>query len=218
MRKSVVVLTSIILIFASSACKKEVKLSFTGDIMLDLGSSDQDVLKYVSASDGSSVSVSGINFDLVGEQKATFKTGEVSETKSVKIKADKLAGLYEISVYQLYGNEEIELTSGQGWFITLAKGNQYNQIHIPDSIDNGLRIFKNPGKLVVNFNGKDSAYIPSYTGAFLFTLEKDAVYSFSNITYGAIANNQYAITEFLLKESASGYDHYFRVELEKREN
>ena len=58
--------------------QKEVKLSFTGDIMLDLGSSDQDVLKYVSASDGSSVSVSGINFDLVGEQKATFKTGEVN--------------------------------------------------------------------------------------------------------------------------------------------
>jgi hypothetical protein len=218
MRKSVVVLTSIILIFASSACKKEVTLSFTGDIMLDLGNSEQDVLKYVSASDGSSVSVSGIDYDFVGEQKATFTTGEVSETKSVKIKADKLAGLYEISVYKIFENEETELTSGDGWFITLTKGSQYNQINIPDSIDKGLRIFKNPGKLVVNFNGKDSAYISSYTGELLFTLEKDAVYSFSNITYGAIANNQYAITEFLLKESASGYDHYFRVKLDKKGN
>ena len=218
MRKSIVVLTSIILIITSSACKKEVKLSFSGDIMLDLGSSDQDVLKYVSASDGSSVSVSGIDYDLVGEQIATFTTGEVSETKSVKIKSDKLAGLYEISVIQLWEDEEIELTFGEGWLITLTKGSKYNQIHIPDSIDNGKRIFINPGKLVVNFNGKDSAYIPGYTGAFRFTYDKDADYSFSNITYGRIANNQYAITEFTLIESASGFDHYFRVELDKKDN
>lgn len=215
MRKSIVVLTLIILIFASSACKKEVKLSFTGDIMLDLGSSDQDVLKYVSASDGSAVSVSGIDYDLVGEQIATFTTGEVSETKSVKIKADKLSGLYQISVFTASNKE---LTVGDGWLITLTKGSQYNQIHIPDSIDKGTRIFINPGKLVVTFNANDTAYIPDYTGEFLFTLNKDADYSFSNITYGHIDYNQYAITEFTVKQSASGFEHYFRVQLDKKEN
>ena len=219
MKKSIFAVIAVFFMLAFYSCKKEVTLSFSGDIMLDLVSSDQDVLKFVSASDGSSVSVSGIDYNLVGEQIATFTTEEVSETKSVKIKADKLAGLYEISVFSLDGNEEDELTVGEGWLITLTKGSKYNQIHIPDSIDKGLRIFINPGKLVVNFNGKDSAYIPSYIGEFLFTFESNADYSFSNITYKKIANNQYAITGFILKESPdSGYEYYYRIELDKKDN
>ncbi|MDY0015443.1 MAG: hypothetical protein RBS13_04465, partial [Bacteroidales bacterium] len=209
---------AVFFMLAFYSCKKEVTLTFSEDIIIDLGSTDEDVLKFVSASDGSTVNVSGIDYDLVGEQTATFKAGDVSETKVVKIKADKLAGLYQISVFSLDGNEEDELTVGEGWLITLTKGSKYNQIHIPDSIDKGLRIFINPGKLVVNFNGNDSAYIPSYTGNFLFTFSKDADYSFSNISYGSIANNLYAITEFTVKESASGFEHYFRVQLDKKDN
>ena len=217
MRQSILMLMATILMVTFSGCKEEVTLSYSGDIMIDLGSTDKDVLNYVSASDGSTVSVTEIDYDLVGEQTATFTTGDVSESKSVKIKADKLAGIYEISVFLLDGNNEYEITVGEGWLMTLTKGNNYNQINIPDSLEKtGLNIFINQGKLVVTFNGKDSAYIPGYTGEFLFTLVKDADYSFSNITYGPIGNGEYAITGFLLKETTD-YEHYYRVQLDKKE-
>lgn len=219
MKKSILAISAMFLIVTLSTCKKDVTLSYSGDIMIDLGSTDKEVLKYVSASDGSTVSVSGIDYNLAGEQIATFTTGDVRETKSVKIKSDKLAGTYEISVFIIDGNEEYELTGGDDgwWLIILTKGSNYNQINIPDSTDKGATIFTDQGKLVVTFNGKDGAYIPKYIGGFDFCLEKDAEWSFSNITYSSIGNGEYAITGFLLKETIPGYEYYYRIQLDKKD-
>ena len=60
MTKSILVINAMIFIVTFSACKKEVTLSYTGDIVVDLGSTDKDVLKYVTSSDGSAVSISEI--------------------------------------------------------------------------------------------------------------------------------------------------------------
>ena len=55
-------------------CKKETSLTFTNDdIIVDLGSSDADVLKYVSASDKSEIRVSGIDYDKAGLQQGLFQ-------------------------------------------------------------------------------------------------------------------------------------------------
>ena len=62
MKKSI--LTLAVLAFLFTSCEKpeeEVKLTFSGDIMIELGSSDEDVLAFVSASDGSAVTISRID-------------------------------------------------------------------------------------------------------------------------------------------------------------
>ncbi|MDD3280613.1 MAG: hypothetical protein PHC83_03485 [Bacteroidales bacterium] len=217
MKKSIFAVIAVFFMLAFYSCKKEVTLTFSEDIIIDLGSTDEDVLKFVSASDGSTVNVSGIDYDLVGEQTATFKAGDVSETKVVKIKSDKLAGLYQISVFITEENNEYELTVGEGWLITLTKGSNYNQINIPDSIDKGFVMFIDQGKLVVTFNGKDSAYIPGYTGRFKFSTSKESEFTFSNIKYGTLAKGKYAITEFILNEFVSGYNHYYRIQLDRKD-
>jgi len=213
MKKCILVFIGTMLVLSFLSCKKDVTISFSDDIIVDLGSTNEDVLKFVTASDGSTVSVSEIDYNLVGEQTATFTTGEVNETKSVKIKSDKLAGIYSISVFSASGHE---LTYGEGWLITITKGTDYNQINIPDSIDKGLNIFIEQGKLVVTFNGKDTAYIPGYTGKFKFSMSKNSDFSFSNIKYGTIGNGKYAITEFTLTESDSIYDHNYKIQFDKQ--
>ena len=57
--------------------------------MIELGSSDEDVLAF-RAPDGSAVTVSGIDYNKAGEQTATFKAGNTTETKQVKVKANEL--------------------------------------------------------------------------------------------------------------------------------
>jgi len=80
---------------------EEVKatISFTSDdITLDLGSTDANLLAFATASDGSALTVSGVNYEMIGEQNATFKTGDVIAQKKVKVSCKKLAGLYQIAI------------------------------------------------------------------------------------------------------------------------
>ena len=84
---------------------KTVTISFTSDdITLDLGSTNVDLLAFATASDGSTITVSGIDYEKIGEQNATFKTGDVSVQKKVKVTCKKIAGLYKIALTNVAGD------------------------------------------------------------------------------------------------------------------
>lgn len=217
MKKRILILITFVIGGVFFSCNREVILTYIDNIVIDLGSTEEDVLAYVSASDGSAVSVSGIDYDLVGEQMATFTADDKSEKKSVKIKSDKLAGMYRMSVFLLNEGEEYNLTPGNGWLMEITKGSQYNQINIPDTSETGVSVFVDQGKLVITFNGKDSAIIPGYTGEFAFALSRSH-WTFSNIVYVPIGKGDYALKGFLMKQIPIGtnYEHYYRVELDKQ--
>ena len=217
MKKSI--LTLAVFAFLFTSCEKpeeEVKLSFSGEIVIDLGSSDEDVLKFVSASDGSAVSISGIDYNKAGEQTATFKAGNTTETKKVKIKADKLAGRYYISVYNADGGE---MTQGDGWTMKILEGDNYNQIKISSTIETGdTTIFTDTEYLVVNFNGKNEPEIDTYNGGILFqTNPPSAEWTFSNIEYGLDENGKYSMNGFRMDGYVpSYYDFHFTVKFRRR--
>ena len=200
-------------LFSSCGKEKEVSITFTSDnIMVDLGSSGADLAKYAKASDGSSVTVSGVDFDKVGEQTATFKAGSSSVDKVVKVSAKKLAGNYRIHVLDSAGTKE--LTNGNGWRMDLTPGAEYNQIDIPSAVGEN-KIFKNVDKITVTFkDGKGS--IPNYNGDFAFIGGSGFTIKFQNITYVKNAEGYYAITGFTLKFVQQGYnDFYEQVRFDK---
>ncbi|HPX59293.1 MAG TPA: hypothetical protein PLL02_02560 [Bacteroidales bacterium] len=217
MKKSI--LTLAVLAFLFTSCEKpeeEVKLTFSGDIMIELGSSDEDVLAFVSASDGSAVTVSGIDYNKAGEQTATFKAGNTTETKQVKVKANELAGRYNIAVFSSDGSE---MTQGDGWAMKILEGDNYNQIKISSTIETGDKtIFTHTEYLVVTFNGKDEPKIDTYNGGILFqTTPPTAEWEFSEIEYGLNETGKYSMKGFRMDGYAPGYeDFYFTVEFTKR--
>ena len=224
MKRRIFTLASIALLFAFISCEKPepepepepVTLTFSGDIVIDLGSTDADVLAFVTASDKSEVTVSGIDYEKAGEQTATFKAGDVTETKTVKVKADAMAGRYYISVFTSDGQE---CTQGDGWGIVIAAGDAYNQIKIPSTIETGDKtIFPDITNLVVTFNGKDDPSIENYEGGLMFmTTPPSATWEFSEITYGKNTNGKYAINGFRMDGYTAGYqDFYYTVTFERR--
>lgn len=220
MKKSIFTLAIIAFLFTFTNCKPKepakVTLAFSGDIMIDLGDSDADVLAFVTASDGSTVTVSGIDYDKAGEQTATFKAGDVTETKAVKIKADAMAGRYKISVFTSAGDE---CTQGDGWGIVITAGDNYNQIKIPSTIETGDHaIFTDISQLVVTFNGKKDPTIEDYEGGIMFqTTPPSASWEFSDITYGLNDKGKYAINGFRMDGYKAGFqDFYFTVTFERK--
>ena len=217
MKKSI--LTLAVLAFLFTSCEKseeEVKLTFSGDIMIELGSSDEDVLAFVSASDGSAVTVSGIDYNKAGEQTATFKAGNTTETKQVKVIADKLAGRYNIAVYSSDGSL---MTTGDGWAMKILEGDNYNQIKISSTIETGDKtIFTDTEYLIVTFNGKDEPEIDTYNGGILCQSEPPtAEWEFSEITYGLDDKGKYSMSGFRMDGYTPGYnDFFYTVEFLRR--
>ncbi len=216
MKKSILTLTIFTFLFTSCIKEEKVTLTFTGDIVIDLGSSDQDVLAFVSASDGSAVSISGIDYNKAGEQLGTFKAGDVTENKPVKIKADELAGRYYIAVYNEDGRPLLE---GDGWTMKILEGDNYNQVKISSTIETGEKtIFTDTDYLVVTFNGNKEPEIDTYNGGTLFlTNPPTAEWTFSEIEYGLDENGKYSMKEFRMDGYVPGFnDFYFIVKFTRR--
>ena len=174
-------------------CQENEKVTFIyarDIIVLDLGSTEEDLLALVSASDGSKVSVSDINLNHVGEQKALFRAGKARERKAIRIRANNLAGLYKMSIISH------EDTLINGWEIKISRDSAYNQLYIPDSSLNGYRIFIGPGKLIIKFNGNGSVYMPGYIGEILPFCTDKVNWIFYEIKYGRITKTTYALKEF----------------------
>lgn len=211
MKKSILLLAAAAMIFCTSCKKDEANITFTTDnIVVPLGASSADLVKFAKA-DGS-VSVSGVDFETIGEQTATFKCGGTSVEKTVKISAASLAGEYRIHVLDSAGTQE--LTTGNGWRLNITKGAAYNQIDIPSEVG-GKRIFTDVEKLTVTFNGK-TGKIANYNGGFLFVQGGGFTTKFQNITYGKNDEGMWAIKGFTLKLTQQGYnDFYEQVRFEK---
>ena len=204
------------MLFSSCDKEKEVSITFTSDnIVVDLGSNASDLAKFAKASDESSVTVSGVDFEKIGEQTATFKAGSASVDKTVKVSAKRLAGSYRIHILDSAGTKE--LTQGNGWKMDLTPGASYNQIDIPTAVGEN-KIFEGIDKLTVTFkDGKGS--IPNYTGPkYNFVGGEGHTVKFQNISYGKNSEGMYALNGFTIKCVKQGYnDFYEQVRFDKLE-
>ena len=194
-------------------------MTFTSkEIMVDLGSSDKDVCQFVKVTDNAPITVSGIDYDKVGSYQALFTSGDLRETRTVKVRADKLAGTYEFHFFMIKNNgEEKEMSSGK-WLMEITKGSQYNQINIPDSNTNGVHVFVDQGCLVLTLDG-DKAEIPPYRGNVLFVPSSTPyTYLFEEIQYGRLNDGSYGLTGFMLRRDRDDgqYTTYYHITFEKQ--
>ena len=194
-------------------------MTFTSkEIMVDLGSSDKDVCQFVKVTDNAPITVSGIDYDKVGSYQALFTSGDLRETRTVKVRADKLAGTYEFHFFMIKNNgEEKEMSSGK-WLMEITKGSLYNQINIPDSNTNGVHVFVDQGCLVLTLDG-DKAEIPPYRGNVLFVPSSTPyTYLFEEIQYGRLNDGSYGLTGFMLRRDRDDgqYTTYYHITFEKQ--
>ena len=205
---------------AFSSCKKEQEMTFTSEeIMIDLGSSDKDVFQFVKVTDNAPITISGIDYDKVGSYQALFTSGDLKETRTVKVRADKLAGTYEFHFFVITNNgEEKETTIGK-WLMEITKGIQYNQINIPDSNTNGVHVFVDQGCLVLTLDG-EKAEIPPYKGNVLFIPSSSSpyTYSFEDIQYGKLNDGSYGLMGFMLRRDCDDgqYTAHYHITFEKQ--
>ena len=83
-KRILIVITTMCVALAS--CHKETTLVFsTDEITVDLGATDKELLQYVKSSDGTEVTVSGVDYDKVGLHQAVFKAGAANGTLPVKV-------------------------------------------------------------------------------------------------------------------------------------
>ena len=198
--------------FIFTGCKEDVTISFSSEnIVVPVGSSESDVLAYASASDGSTVSVSGLDLTKIGEQTGTFKAGEGSATHSVKVSADPLAGRYAIHVVSADGQE---LTSGDGWIVNATAGSAFNEVEL-GTVVGDYAIFEGKTGLTITFN-KGEGSIASFNGKLLFSNVGETDFSFSNVTYGEV-NGKYSLKGFDITATKTGYnDSQYTISLERK--
>lgn len=214
MRK-IIIFTLTAVLFLSS-CKKETTLSFNDEeIIIDLGGSEEDILKYVSASDNSKISVSGINYDKVGLQHGLFSANGTQVQHDVKIRADKLTGTYQFHLFFRSGEKDVERTIGN-WLVELTSGNKYNQIRFPCKNTKGTDIILNKNYLEISLDN-DSAYIPPTEGQLnFFVSTKITPLEFQDIEYGKTDNHTYSLKGFTIRRFHDEYIDTLLVRLYKK--
>lgn len=134
MKKSILSLAAVALLgLFMASCTPEVTFSNADNIIVDLGSTDADVLLDVEASNGKEVTVTGINYDEAGEHNATFTAGDATYDAVVKIKTDKLAGAYEFT-WTIDGQADPTVYAST----IQQSATVYNKILISDIIDGNV--------------------------------------------------------------------------------
>ena len=106
MKKSILSLAAVaVFCLFMTSCEPDVTFEGINDIVVDLGSTDADVLAGVTASNDAEVTVTRIDYDKAGEHNAIFTAKDATAEAVVKIKTDKLAGDYEYTM-TIDGEEE----------------------------------------------------------------------------------------------------------------
>ena len=218
-KRILIVITTMCVALAS--CHKETTLVFsTDEITVDLGATDKELLQYVKSSDGTEVTVSGVDFNKVGLHQAVFKAGAANGTLPVKVRADRLAGEYGWIVSILEKDGTVFPLGDEMWGWNFSKGENYNQIVIPDSAHSPWtnkmeHVFGNVGALTLTMEG-DSLSITPWRGKFYFKMDtKPCDYSFSSIRYGRLPNGYYGVISFQMTETDGKYTNQYRFDLEK---
>jgi hypothetical protein len=134
MRKGILCLAAVALLAVfSTSCNPDVIITAPESIEIELGSTDADVLKDVTASSKDEVTVTGVNYDHAGEQTATFAAGDATLDKVVHVKTTKLAGTYEFT-WSIDGQADPRVFDSDIQQSTTV----YNKILISDIIDGNV--------------------------------------------------------------------------------
>lgn len=218
-KRILIVITTMCVALAS--CHKETTLVFsTDEITVDLGATDKELLQYVKSSDGTEVTVSGVDYDKVGLHQAVFKAGAANGTLPVKVRADRLAGEYGWTVSLLEHDGNVFPLASEKFECNLTKGEKYNQILIPDSAHSPWtnkmeHVFGNVGALTLTMEG-DSLSITPWRGKFYFVVEtKPYDHTFDSIRYGSLPNGDYGVISFRMIETNGKYTYRYLFNLEK---
>ncbi len=208
-------------VIALTSCNKEKVMTFsTEEIMIDLGSSDKEVCQFVKVTDDAPITVSGIDYDKVGSYQAVFTSGDLQEIRTVKVRADRLAGEYGWIVSILEKDGTVFPLGDEMWGWNFSKGENYNQIVIPDSAHSPWtnkmeHVFGNVGALTLTMEG-DSLSITPWRGKFYFKMDtKPCDYTFDSIRYGLLPNGDYGVISFHMTETDGKYTNQYRFDLEK---
>lgn len=128
MKKGILSLAVVALLgFFMNSCTPDVLFTGADKVVVDLGSTDADVLAFVTVSSGKDITVTGIDYDKAGPQTATFTAKDETEDAVIKIKTDKLSGSYEYSAAGQTGIATATITQS---------ATVYNQILIAGFLDN----------------------------------------------------------------------------------
>ena len=184
MKKSILSLAAIAVfgLFMTS-CEPDVTFEGINDIVVDLGSTDADVLAGVTASNDAEVTVTGIDYDKAGEHNAIFTAKDATAEAVVKIKTDKLAGDYEYTM-TIDGEEE----PGVAQIEIKQSSTTYNKILIEkylanasiEAVCNGTDITIDEFNISVDYEGE--TYTAKVTGTGNFVKLEGGNYAVEKIT------------------------------------
>ena len=185
MKKSILSLAAVAVfgLFMTS-CNPEVLFTGVDGIVVDLGSTDADVLVGVEASNGAEVTVAGIDYDKAGEHNAIFTAKEETHEAIVKIKTDKLAGDYEYTMTidgeQEPGVEQIEIKQSSTTYNKILIEKYLANASI-EAVCNGTDITIDEFNISVDYEGE--TYTAKVTGIGNFVKLEGGSYAIEQITF-----------------------------------
>ena len=184
MKKSILSLAAVAVfgLFMTS-CEPDVTFEGINDIVVDLGSTDADVLAGVTASNDAEVTVTGIDYDKAGEHNAIFTAKDATAEAVVKIKTDKLVGNYECTL-TVDGEQE----PGVAQIEIKQSSTTYNKILIEkylanasiEAVCNGTDITIDEFNISVDYEGE--TYTAKVTGIGNFVKLEGGNYAVEKIT------------------------------------
>ncbi len=184
MKKSILSLAAIAVfgLFMTS-CEPDVTFEGINDIVVDLGSTDADVLAGVTASNDAEVTVTGIDYDKAGEHNAIFTAKDATAEAVVKIKTDKLVGNYEYTLTQdgvlQEGIEEIEVKQSSTTYNKILIEKYLANASI-EAVCNGTDITIDEFNISVDYEGE--TYTAKVTGTGNFVKLEGGNYAVEKIT------------------------------------
>ena len=183
MKKSILSLAAVAVfgLFMTS-CEPDVTFEGINDIVVDLGSTDADVLAGVTASNDAEVTVTGIDYDKAGEHNAIFTAKDATAEAVVKIKTDKLAGDYEYTM-TIDGDEE----PGVEQIEIKQSSTTYNKILIEKYLANAsIEAVCNGTDITIdefNISVEGETYTAKVTGIGNFVKLEGGSYAIEQITF-----------------------------------
>lgn len=154
MKKGILSLAVVALLgFFMNSCTPEVLFEGMDKVVVDLGSTDADVLAFVTVSSGKDITVTGIDYDKAGPQTATFTAKDETEDAVIKIKTDKLSGSYEYSVVGNQGISSATITQSATVYNNILIGGFLENASLEATCVGNILTFKSTNLTAGEFTG-----------------------------------------------------------------